>query len=563
MKIQIGKFLNKRLKELGIQQVFGVPGDFNLSYLEQIEESDDLEFVGNCNELNAAYATDGYARNKGFGAFVTTYGVGDLSAIGGIAGSYTENIAVIHISGAPPLHAMQNKALLHHTLVDGNYHNVMNCMKEFTVAQTLLTPSNAAYEIDRVLKTCWLERRPVHLQLPSDITHLEIEVDDQPLILPKQQSDQKQLEDVLTLLSQMMNTAKTPVIVVDIEADRFNVVPSIINISQRFNIPYVCLSPAKNIIDEHSALYLGVYAGGATQPDIKQLVENSDCLIGIGLRFTDASTALFTHKINEQSFIDIKRYDLAIGNRQFPGIIMSELLSRLETSSAIEPKIDFVKKVEMQPQSIVVQNKDDKVYQNIFWQYIEEFIHEEDIIFGEVGTSNIALSSLKLPKTAKYIAQPIWGAIGYTVPALFGSLMAEKDRRQLLFIGDGSLQLTVQEISSMVRYGLKPIIFILNNYGYTIERFILGKHAKYNDVHNWQYTKLMEVFDENHAYTTAIVETISDLEQALSIATKHENLTLIEIRLDPLDAPEKLKTFAKAFAKYDYGEKFYAQMVND
>ena len=150
MFMEIGHFLNQRLTALGIQHVFGVPGDFNLSYLEQIEEHDALEFVGNCNELNAAYAADGYARVHGFSALVTTYGVGDLSALNGIAGAYAENIPMVHISGIPPLHAVQSGALIHHTLVDGNYDNIMNCMKEFTVAQTRLTPANAAAEIDRV-----------------------------------------------------------------------------------------------------------------------------------------------------------------------------------------------------------------------------------------------------------------------------------------------------------------------------------------------------------------------------------------------------------------------------
>lgn len=140
MFIEIGQFLNQRLSELGIDHIFGLPGDFNLSYLEQIEEDTSLEFIGNCNELNAAYAADGYARSNGVAALVTTYGVGDLSAINGIAGAYAENVPVILISGIPPLHAVNRGELIHHTLVDGNYDNIMNCMKEFTVAQTRLTP---------------------------------------------------------------------------------------------------------------------------------------------------------------------------------------------------------------------------------------------------------------------------------------------------------------------------------------------------------------------------------------------------------------------------------------
>ena len=102
----------------------------------------------------------------------------------------------------------------------------------------------------------------------------------------------------------------------------------------------------------------------------------------------------------------------------------------------------------------------------MLWNYISGFLKEDDVIIGEVGTSNSALSGIKLPATAKYIAQPLWGSIGYTLPALLGSLLAAPERRQILFIGDGSFQLTVQELSTIIRHGLKPIIFLLNNGGY-------------------------------------------------------------------------------------------------
>ena len=136
----------------------------------------------------------------------------------------------------------------------------------------------------------------------------------------------------------------------------------------------------------------------------------------------------------------------------------------------------------------------------MLWNYISGFLKEDDVIIGEVGTSNSALSGIKLPATAKYIAQPLWGSIGYTLPALLGSLLAAPERRQILFIGDGSFQLTVQELSTIIRHGLKPIIFLLNNGGYTIERLIMGENAAYNDVQNWKYTEIPAVFNGKKPY---------------------------------------------------------------
>lgn len=140
MKMSIGSFLIDRLVSLGVSRIYGVPGDYNLEFLELLENSKRLAFVGTCNELNAAYAADGEARLKGISVVLTTYGVGDLATLPGVAGAYAEGVPVLSISGAPPLRAIRSKALLHHTLADGNYRNVMNCFREFTVAQALITP---------------------------------------------------------------------------------------------------------------------------------------------------------------------------------------------------------------------------------------------------------------------------------------------------------------------------------------------------------------------------------------------------------------------------------------
>ena len=116
MKMTIGCYLFRCLREIGVGHVFGVPGDFNLQLLEQLDEVDDIDFVGTCNELNASYAADGYARANGIGAMLTTYGVGDLSAICGLAGACAEHVPVVLISGTPPLYAMESRLRVHHSL---------------------------------------------------------------------------------------------------------------------------------------------------------------------------------------------------------------------------------------------------------------------------------------------------------------------------------------------------------------------------------------------------------------------------------------------------------------
>src|SRR5215510_16475779 len=190
MKQSIGDFLVRRLEEAGIRHIFGVPGDYNLELMQQLEDRGAPAWVGNCNELNASYTTDAYARINGIGALIVTHGVGSLSAINGIAGAYSEHVPVICICGSLPLRALQRGHLMHHTLADREKGNFCRMFAEVTVAQARITPENAVAEIDRLMLTAWRRNLPVYLELPSDISYLESEVPEHPLTLDMMPSEQ-------------------------------------------------------------------------------------------------------------------------------------------------------------------------------------------------------------------------------------------------------------------------------------------------------------------------------------------------------------------------------------
>src|SRR5580693_1075427 len=101
-RMKIGDFLLRRLEEAGLRHLFGVPGDYNLALLQQLHDTGTLKWIGTCTELNSSYAADGYARLNGLSALLVTNGVAPLSAINGVAGSYSEHVPVICISGSTP-----------------------------------------------------------------------------------------------------------------------------------------------------------------------------------------------------------------------------------------------------------------------------------------------------------------------------------------------------------------------------------------------------------------------------------------------------------------------------
>jgi len=559
-KMTIGDYLITRLREAGIRHLIGVPGDFNLAFLEQVLAHDGMEWVGACNELNAAYAADGYARVNGAGALLVTYGVGDLSALNGIAGANAEHVPVICISGIPPLNAIQKGQVLHHTSGSGGFDDVMICMSQFTAAQSRITPANAAIEIDQLVRTALREKRPVYLQLPSDISYLEIEAPLAPLAPSTYLGDARQIERVVELIAERIGRSKRPALLVDADAHRFELRPLICALGQHSGIPFASMSSGRSIFNEQHPFYCGIYGGKASSPEALELVEGSDCLITIGVRFFDATTCFFSQRIPTQDTIVLDAFSATIHGRVFEGITAAEVLEALlrrlpRRECAMIPLKLGTNPAAAEPEPIPDPIQDRKLTHARLWPRIARFLRERDVIIADSGTAQAGLNGVRMPAQSTFISQTTWGSIGYTLPSLLGSLLAEPERRQLLFIGDGAFQMTAQELSTILRFGFKPIIFLINNRGYTIERVILGPESGYNEIQNWDYARLPELLADGAQVSGVKVRTEAELDWALAEAGNAERLTLIELAMDKMDAPVGLQRMGPMVADFDFGER--------
>ncbi|POF61529.1 pyruvate decarboxylase [Novacetimonas maltaceti] len=552
----VGTYLLERLRALGVRRIYGVPGDYNLEFLELIERTDGISFIGNCNELNAAYAADGDARLSGISAVLTTYGVGDLSALSAIAGAYAEGVPVIMISGVPPLHAITQRALLHHTLADGNYENVMNCYSQFTVAQTRLLPQDAATEIDRVLGAAWREKRPVYLQLPSDTCCVSVQVPATQDIACWYGSDPVQLQAAVADIMERLTHATRPVLLLDALVRRFDLRERVAELSRLLDIPFATLPTGKGALCETDPNYQGIYSGKASAPALYERVRTADCVIGFGVRFVDATSGYFSYAFDPAAFVNIQAFDTRCGGDVFMGVAAADLLDAIiaqvsERRATQQPPVSASPRPVVAPQPAV---QDTPAWgQPAFWARIQTFLRQGDVVLADNGTSLVALTHMRLPARCHFVSQPIWAAIGYTLPALLGSLNACPDRRHLLFIGDGSFQMTAQELSSILRARHKPVIFVLNNRGYTIERMILGETAAYNDIANWDYAALPGVMGASDAAVCLRVNSMDELEAALKQAEDPQQLVFIELGFAPMDGPTGISAFGGVVRHYDYG----------
>jgi indolepyruvate decarboxylase len=548
MKQSIGNFLLRRLQEAGIRHIFGVPGDYNLALMQQLEDRGEPAWIGNCNELNASYATDAYARINGLGALSVTYGVGALSAINGIAGAYSEHVPVICICGSLPLRAIQRGDLMHHTLAERGKGNFYRMFEEVTVAQSRLSPDNAAAEIDRLILTAWRRKLPVYMELPSDLSYLEIDAPDVPLKLEMARSDQETLKGCTRMILKRLNAAKSPAFLLDMDAIRFGISGVIMELAERFRMQVATLNCAKGAVPESSPHFVGTYAGMASSPATREAVENSDCLLTLGYRRVETTSGFFSDKM-PASAIHLNSSYVDTADKSYQGVFIAELLqSILDSSSGMAANEQPARP----SRQLAFVPSNDPLTQDSYWKAIQNFLRPGDVIVVEDGASSAGMGRLTLPENCTYITGAfVWCSIGYATGALLGAILASPGRRHILLTGEGSLQMTAQELSTVMRHGLKPFIFVINNSGYTVERAVLGKDARYNDVANWRYSELPSVFSRGNKAETYVVQTSNELQTVLD--SPHSGLVFVEVVMDQYDAPIDLIVGGHALADSDYG----------
>ncbi|KAF9016898.1 pyruvate decarboxylase [Hymenopellis radicata] len=552
-EIYLGQYLLERLKQLGVTTMFGVPGDFNLGFLDLVEDDTVIDWAGNCNELNAAYAADGYARVKdhSIGVVLTTFGVGELSAINGIAGAFSEMVPVLHIAGVPSTKQQKFKPMLHHTLGDGRFNAYINAAEQFVIAQAALENTGTAVaEIDRVLSECISHARPVYLTLPTDLVYEKVSSDrlSVPLSRLPPPNDAETEAFVLDEIVKLVDQAKgDAIILVDVCSIRHDARVETNELIKVTGFPVYSAPMGKTAVSESYERYGGIYVGSISHPEIKEKVENAKLILSIGSLKSDFNTGNFTYSIPTSRTVELHSSWTKVQYADFPTIGMKEILPKL--SQRLAHWKPTALKLEVPKFEAVLPREDhDTISHAWFWPRVSQFFKPKDVIVAETGTSNFGILDVPLPDQSVFVTQILWGSIGYTVGGTLGAALAARDiglGRTILFIGDGSLQLTVQELSTIMRKDLKPIIFVLNNTGYTIERCIHGKNRKYNNIVNWKWTSLLSVFGEaegvkSKSYTVNNKNELSALLENAEFAAA-EKCQLVEVMMPMHDAPRALQ----------------------
>ncbi|KAH0368663.1 pyruvate decarboxylase, partial [Aureobasidium melanogenum] len=554
--ITLADYVFARLHQLGIRSIFGVPGDYNLRLLDFVEPAG-LHWVGNCNELNSAYAADAYARIHGVSALITTFGVGELSAVNGIAGAYAEKAPIISIVGTPARATQEARTNAHHTFADGDFDRFAAMHKHVTIAQTnLLDPRTAPQQFDVTVQQALIHSRPVYIQLPADMVDVKVSVaglKSKISLPPTLHGDNE--SNVSSRILDLMHSAKKPLIFVDGESRCLDILDEINELVKATRWP-VWTSPfGKGLVDEHLESFQGIYNADLGSESAKTYFESADLALVFGPHYSSTNTGLFSSIPKQAISVSFSERHVKIGSEITRDVsnkkLVAMLLEQLDHSKISKPE-GLSKPSKVTP-SI---ESSGSLTQKDFYRVINPILKPGDIVMGETGTASHGTRDLVLPSGSYYFTAVTWLSIGYMLPAALGASLAQRDSenwrkrsgstdtsgdRVVLFIGDGSLQMTVQEISTMIREKLNIIIVVINNDGYTIERVIHGRKQTYNDIASWRYLQALNMFgaDEEEVETnTFSARTWRELQAAIGcgLLTNGKGVRMLEVFMEREDA---------------------------
>jgi TPP-dependent 2-oxoacid decarboxylase len=537
----IGEYLIQRLYEHGVRHVFGIPGDYVLGFYDLLSKSK-LRVINTCDEQGAGFAADAYARVRGLGAVCVTYCVGGLKVANTTAEAFAEKSPVVVISGAPGMKEREKNPLLHHKVRE--FDTQKKVFDQLTVASTVLSDPQIAFEeIDRVFHTALRFKRPVYIELPRD--QVLQKGDPHHRVTDRhERSDSKALKAAVAEAAQMIATARKPVILADVEVHRFGLQDQVLKLVERTGIPIAATVLGKSVIGEQHPLYLGIYEGAMGRENVREYVESSDCVIMLGAFMTDINLGIYTARLDPVRSIYSTSEKLSIRYHCYEEVRFKDFVQGLLASKL--RRRTFARLPRPSPLTpFILRNSGTRLTVKRLFERLNGFVSENTVVIADVGDALFGATDLFIRHRTEFLAPAYYTSMGFAVPACVGAQLANPKLRPLVLVGDGAFQMTGMELSTVARYGLNPVVVILNNHGYGTERHM--QDGPYNDVWPWEFHRLPEVLGAGKGF---LVNTEEDLDQALSRARElTETFCLLDVRLGALDRSPALDRLASRMAK--------------
>lgn len=528
----VAQYTLQRLCALGIDKVFGVPGDYAFSIDDAIEVVDGLDWVVCANELNAAYAADGYARIRGAAILTTTFGVGELSALNGVMGSKAHRLPVFHLVGMPSERIQHLGLITHHNLGDTRYDRFFDISAQAACVTARLTPDNCIEELERVIREALRQSMPAYIVI-SEVNGL-MPVIGKPVkgaplaTIKRQRSDPAELANAVAAILSTLAAAQHPLATLTSLNQRYGVSDKAVALITKANLPVAITPNDKGVIDESLPHYLGLYAGaGSSPPTVRDTVEKADAILDIGgVLLFELNTGFWGDVLDTSRAICIHDNWVRIGKDVYLNVAIEDVLDALTKKIKPRKQPDPAPSGELD----LIGSGTDATTSATFYPRLQRRLRSGDTLVIETGTAMLHLNKMRLPAGVGAQGQGMWGSIGWATPATLGVALAKSSGRTWLVTGDGSHQLTLNELAVMGRYGITPVIIVLNNGLYGIEDVISERGHAYDDLAQVQYHLLPEAFGCKD-WLSVKVSTVAELDAALDAVEKHTGAAYLEVMI--------------------------------
>lgn len=536
----VSDFLLERIEHIGVKHIFGVPGDYVLNFCKKVSDGEVIELVNCTDESHAGFAANAYARVNKVGCVVATYNVGSLKMTNSVACAYAERCPVIVISGSPGIKERKEGVLLHHMV--RSFECQKDVFQNLTCASVVLDdPSTAGFKIDAALEAMLFHKQPIYIELPRDIADKPISYDVYRQGTPSHPpTDQQNLDESIKEVVEWIKSAKNPVILAGVQLSRFDLGLELLKFAEKANIPIATTLLAKSVVNERHPLFMGIYSGVSSKESVRKAVEKSDCLLMFGVLLTDMTLTFMPSKFKKRNTVNCAVEGLQIRNHTFTDVHFQDFCQTLFKSDV--GKLEYIPEVKELKKTFVPTK--DPITSLRFFEKINSVINENFSIIADVGDCLFGAADLVMHNKSSFIASSFYTSMGGAIPGALGMCLAQPNKRPIVLVGDGAFQMSCTELGTLVARNMNPIVFVLNNRGYTTERFLLD--GKFNDIPNWNYHLYNQLIGGGEGY---LVETEQELEDAVSKAISSKVLTLINVSIGQMDVSPALKRMTEGLAK--------------
>lgn len=529
--MRIAEYLIQRLRDHGVDVVFGIPGDFALPLFAALDRAG-MRTVVMTHEPSVGYAADVYGRLKGLGVAAVTYGAGAFNMVNPIAMAYAEESPVLVLTGAPEVVSRRQDMLIHHRVK--SFDSQRRVFEEVCeVCAVLDDPRMAAYEVDRVLHTIRSTSRPGYLEVPRDMVNAELDPHG-PVFTPPE-PDRSGLEEALDEIAERLNRSRSAVVFAGQEAERFGLMAKLTLLVERLNLPVTTSLIGKTVVSEHHANFLGTYMGRVSDPAVRQAVEEADCILALGIFFSDMDTGGFSHTILPARVIQATSSSVRVSHHVYPHLGLADVINGLLDRTDLR-RHELPARAAPAPPPVV--SHPGLTMDGIFAE-LNGFLGPHHVVVSDVGDPLFGAVELR---AGMFIGAGYYASMGLAVPGAIGAQLADPTHRPVVLVGDGAFKMDGVELATAVDLSLNPIIVAVNNGTFATLR-VLDRDRSYMRVRPWDYVALAKALGATGEQVSAPGEFGAALRRAEAV----DGVYLIDAVIPADDASLALRRMAAEF----------------